>query len=122
MLPKIMAVLIMICGLVILPRGLMAGRERMTPWRPRGIIAFLGAVVVFGATIRGLELPLGLTIPALGMTVAIPLSMIVAGFGSPETRRGEVIVFVAAITLFCVLLFKNLLGLPIPLAPWLLGY
>jgi hypothetical protein len=122
MLPRIMAILIIVCGLAILPRGLLAGRESITPWKPRGIVAFLGAVVVFGATIRGIDLPLGLRVPALGMIVAIPLATIVASLGSRESRGIEVVAFAAAITLLCTTLFKLLLRLPIPLAPWLLGY
>ena len=71
----------------------------------------LGGVVVFGLTVR-----------PLGLLVAGPLAIVVAAFASDEVRWKETLPFGALMTAFCIGLFKFALGLPIPLAPWLLGY
>ena len=52
----------------------------------------------------------------------LPLAIVIAAFASDETRWGETLVFGGLMTLFCIGLFKFALGLPIPLAPWVLGY
>jgi len=57
-----------------------------------------------------------------GLVVAGPLAIVIGAFASDEVRWKETLLFGAAMTLFCIGLFKFALGLPIPLAPWLLGY
>ena len=42
-------------------------------------------------------------------------------FGA-EVRWREIVLFGLALTAACILLFKVLLRLPVPLAPWLIGY
>jgi hypothetical protein len=58
----------------------------------------------------------------LGLALAGPILIAAAGFASSEVRWRETLIYGLAMTLFCVGLFKFALGLPIPLAPWLLGY
>lgn len=81
----------------------------------------LGAVVTFGLTIRGFDIG-PLRIPALGLIVAGPLSIALASRADPETRSLEVIVLAVALTALCIGLFRFMLRLPIPVAPWLVGY
>lgn len=79
----------------------------------------------------------GVTIPtpALGLLGAGPLAILISGFASKETKWKELVIFAVCMTTFCLLLFKGIslpnsaggwttygLNLPIPLAPWLLGY
>ena len=71
----------------------------------------LGAVVAFGLTVR-----------PLGLVVAGPLAIVISAFASNEVRWGETLVVGVLMTAFCIGLFKFALGLPIPLAPWLIGY
>ena len=56
------------------------------------------------------------------MLVPFELAVIIAAFASDEVRWGETIVLGIVMTVFCIGLFKLALGLPIPLAPWLIGY
>jgi putative tricarboxylic transport membrane protein len=80
-------------------------------WSVRGPLLVLGAVVAFGLAIR-----------PLGLLIAGPLAIVIAALASDEVRWKETLAFGAAMTVFCIGLFKFALGLPIPLAPWLLGY
>lgn len=111
MLPKALAVLLGALGLVLLAGSFWHFGERMHRWTIRGPIFLFGAMILFGLTVR-----------PWGLVAAGPIAMIVGAFASDEVRWGETIVSALVTTAFCVGLFKFALGLPIPLAPWLLGY
>jgi hypothetical protein len=78
---------------------------------PRLVLFVLGAVVAFG-----------LLVQPLGILGAAPALLLLAGFATPETKWREYAPLVIGLPIFCALLFRLALGLPIPLAPWLLGY
>ncbi len=95
--------------------------ELLTRWALRPLIAILGAIVVFGITIRGIDLG-GLSLPSLGLAIAGPLAIMIGGLADKDTRWRELVPFALGISAFCIVLFRFALGLPIPLAPWLIGY
>jgi putative tricarboxylic transport membrane protein len=108
-LPKGLAVLLAVLGVLLMLHSFRsAGVGR---WSVRGPLFVLGALVLFGLTVR-----------PLGLAVAGPLAIVAGAFASSEVRWRETLVYGVAMTLFCVGLFKFALGLPIPLAPWLVGY
>ena len=110
-LPKGLAVLFGLLGLALLLNSLFDQGPRLERWSIRGPLFILGALVVFGLAVR-----------PLGLAVAGPLAIAIAALSSDEVRWKETLFFGVLMTLFCVGLFKFALGLPIPLAPWLLGY
>ncbi|MFM9887637.1 MAG: tripartite tricarboxylate transporter TctB family protein [Burkholderiales bacterium] len=110
-LPKGLAMLLGLLGLLLLGCSLFREGSRLGRWSIRGPLCILGALVVFGLAVR-----------PLGLAVAGPLAIVVSALASDEVRWGETILFGLLMTAFCVGLFKIALGLPIPLAPWLLGY
>jgi putative tricarboxylic transport membrane protein len=110
-LPKGLAVLFGLLGLALLLSSLVEKGEGLARWSARGPLFVLGALVVFGLAVR-----------PLGLAVAGPLAIGIAALSSDEVRWKETLLFGALMTLFCIGLFKFALGLPIPLAPWLLGY
>lgn len=123
LMPQITALLLGFFGLVLIVTSFISRGSLLERWSIRGPFFILGAVLLFAATIRGADFPsLGLKFPALGLVVSGPLAVIFSSFADKSTRWVEVIIFAASITAFCVLLFKFALRLPIPLAPWLLGY
>ncbi len=79
------------------------------------------AVIAFAVTIRGYHLG-PVTIPALGLAVATPLSIIVSGLAAKDTKPLELIVFAVVLSAICIGLFRYALGLSLPVAPWLIGY
>src|SRR5262245_35821857 len=83
----------------------------LEPWSIRGPVLVAVAIVAFGLTVR-----------PLGLVVAGPVAIIIAAFASDEVRWVETIVVGVLMTAVCVGLFKFALGLPIPPAPWLIGY
>jgi putative tricarboxylic transport membrane protein len=110
-LPKGLAVLLGVLGAVLSGAALYEQGPPVERLSFRGPLFILGALVVFGLTVR-----------PLGLVAAGPLALVIAGLASDEVRWGETLAFGVLMTAFCIGLFKLALGLPIPLAPWLLGY
>lgn len=111
MVPLVLSALIAFIGLCLIATWLRGTRSGTGSWPMRGPLFILGAAVVFGLIVR-----------PLGLAVAGPLLVVVAAFASHETRWGEILAFAAGMTVFCLALFKYMLTLPIPVAPWLIGY
>ena len=111
MLPKSLAVTLGLLSAALVLDALLAGGPTIDRWPIRGPLFVLGAVVAFGLTVR-----------PLGLVVAGPLAILIGSLASSEVRWKETIVVGAVVTAACVGLFKFALGLPIPLAPWLIGY
>jgi putative tricarboxylic transport membrane protein len=111
MLPRGLALLLAILGAILVVNAVMEAGPRLDRWSLRGPVFVLGAVVAFGAAVR-----------PLGLVVAGPLAIVIGACASNEVRWIETLLFGAVMTVFCIGLFKFALGLPIPLAPWLIGY
>lgn len=111
MLPRSLAVITGIAGIAMMVGSCLAEGSPLDRWTVRGPLFILGAAVAFGLGVR-----------PLGLAVVGPAAIIIAAQASPETRWLEAVIFGVVITTFCLLLFKVALGLPIPVAPWLIGY
>jgi hypothetical protein len=111
MLPKVLAVLFGLLGALLVLDSFVETSLPLERWSIRGPLLVALAIAAFGLTVR-----------PLGLVVAGPIAILVAGFASSEVRWGETIVLGVLMTVFCMGLFKFALGLPIPLAPWLIGY
>lgn len=120
MLPKSFAVICAGLGALLIVASVAYKGEKLAGWSWRGVFFVLGGAVLFGLTIRGFDLG-PLKVPQLGLVVSGPLVVLVAGLAADDFRWKELVIFAVVMTTFCALLFKYALGLPIPLAPWLLG-
>jgi putative tricarboxylic transport membrane protein len=103
MMPRAVAVLVLVAGVTLLSAALVKGGEPLGRWPLRGPFFVTHALVAFALTIR-----------TVGLAIAGPVVVLVSGAASPETRPIELVVFAAVITAFCVALFRFALGLPIP--------
>lgn len=111
MLPRTLSVLLGLLGLLLVLSAALRPGPSIDRWSLRGPVLVLGAVIAFGLAVR-----------PLGLVVAGPLAIVIGAWASEDVRWKETLVFGALMTAFCAGLFKFALGLPIPLAPWLLGY
>ena len=111
MIPRSFAVILGALGLLLAASAFLAEGPSIGRLSLRGVILVPVAVLAFAYTVR-----------PLGLVVATPLAILVSSSASSETRWGEAIVFAAVVTALCIGLFKYALRLPIPLAPFLLGY
>jgi hypothetical protein len=111
LMPRGTAVLMAVIGALVAAAGIATRHDTVRLGTIRAPLFVLGAVVLFAATVR-----------PLGLVVAGPLAVIVAALADPDSRVPEVLAYALVMTLFCVGLFKYALRLPIPLAPFLIGY
>jgi putative tricarboxylic transport membrane protein len=120
MLPKTFAVLCAALGAMLVLSSLRFNGDKLEGWSWRGVFFVLGGAIAFGLAIRGFDIG-PIHVPQLGLAVAGPLVIIVSGIAADDMKWKELLIFAAVMSLGCALLFKYALGLPIPLAPWLLG-
>jgi hypothetical protein len=111
--PVVLGLGLVALGLAILVQGLRGrgdpGGVGRIAWR--GLVLILGAIVFFGATVRG-----------LGLAPAVLLTCFLTALASVENTVPRAAVIAAALTLFCILVFSVALGLAVPLiGPWLRG-
>lgn len=104
MVPRTVALLIGLGGVVLVVLSLLHESEPLERWHVRGPVFVSLGLIAFALTIK---------VP--GFLVAAPLSMMIAGWGSQDARLRELIIFSVALTGFCILLFKVLLGQQLPI-------
>lgn len=116
--PRVLACILFIGGGAILLRGVLA-RDDESEWisvavRPPLILGI--AIILFALFIRGGEFWL-LTTPRVGLMIMGPFTVFVAGFATPEADWRELLVLAFALTAAVLLVFVDLLGVPIPVFP-----
>jgi putative tricarboxylic transport membrane protein len=111
MVPTALLVLLAVCGVALVAAAFREDGPPIGRWSIRAAIFILGAGVAFGLMIR-----------PLGFVVAGPVAVILASFAGRDSRLVEAVLFSVVMTAFCTTLFRFTLGLPIPVAPWLIGY
>lgn len=115
MLPRWLAIGVGLCGLALTLAGLLKDGHPLEPVSFRGPVMVVLGILCFAMTIRG-EL-LGMHLPQLGLIGAGPLAMFIGGFASSEVRWRDLLILSLALTAGCMILFGDLLNLPIPLYP-----
>lgn len=115
MLPRWLAIGVGICGLMLTVAGFMQEGHPLESVSFRGPVMVVLGILCFAITIRG-EL-LGLRLPQLGLLGAGPLAMFIGGFATNEVRWRDLLILSLALTAACMILFGDLLNLPIPLYP-----
>ena len=109
--PLLLAGVLALLGLIIVVQAFRhpVAHVVTVPWR--GIVLIILAPVLFGLTVRG-----------LGLVASIALVVAVAAYASRRMSLKLAIAITGGLTLFCVLVFKVGLGLPLRLVgPWLGG-
>ncbi|MBQ0821693.1 tripartite tricarboxylate transporter TctB family protein [Microvirga terrae] len=116
MLPRWLAIGVGLSGLALLAAAFLKDGDLLERWSLRGPVFVIGAIVAFALTIRGYSFG-SFGIPGLGLLVAGPLAIILGGFATPEARLRDLVILALSLTPFCMVLFGDLLNLPIPVFP-----
>ena len=103
MLPRSLAIIVLGLGCLIMFSATVTAGPALEAWHLRGPVFVIGAILIFALLIR-----------SAGLLIAGPLTMIVGAYASDEFRLKETVVFSVVMTAFCILLFKVMLKLPIP--------
>ena len=109
--PLLLAGALVVLGIAILIKGVTAAAADspvgVVPWR--GALFLLGALVYFGATVRG-----------LGLVLALLGTAFLSALASRHNAPLAALVIAAALTVACVAVFHYGLGVTVPLfGPWL---
>jgi hypothetical protein len=116
MLPRWLAMAVGLSGLALLAFAFIKQGDALERWSLRGPVFVIGAILAFAITIRPFSFG-PLAIPGLGMVIAAPLAIIIGGFATPEARLRDLVILALLLTPFCMVLFGDLLNLPIPIFP-----
>ncbi|MDB5642272.1 MAG: hypothetical protein JWN07_1589 [Hyphomicrobiales bacterium] len=103
MLPQSLAVMVAIGGAALILTSILSDGPPLERWSIRGPFFIFGGIVLFSLLIR-----------TFGLAVAGPVSMVFGTLASTEFRWKESVIFSIILTAVCILLFKVLLRLPIP--------
>jgi hypothetical protein len=103
MFPRTLALLLGASGVVLIGHALLRDGEQLARWSLRGPVLVNAGIILFALTIR-----------PFGLAVAGMLALVVSGFATAEARPREVFVFAAAVTLGCIVLFRYMLDIAIP--------
>lgn len=116
LMPRWLSIGVGICGLGLVLAAFLKDGEPLSSAAWRGPVVVTLAIFAFAVTIRPFTFG-GLMMPGLGLIVAGPLAVIVGGFATPEARLRELVILALFLTAGCMLLFGDLLNLPIPIFP-----
>lgn len=116
LMPRWLAIGVAVCGVALVAAGFLKRGDPLPPVAWRGIIVVVAAILAFAVTIRPVALG-PVTTPGLGLIVAGPLAILIGGYASPEARLKELVILALFLTAGCMLLFGDLLNLPIPIFP-----
>jgi putative tricarboxylic transport membrane protein len=103
MFPRALAVLLGIGGAILVVLSFWLDGAPLEQWSFRGPALVTVGILLFALTIR-----------PFGLAVASMLALMVSGFASPDARLREVAVFSVLVTLACIVLFRYLLEMSIP--------
>jgi Tripartite tricarboxylate transporter TctB family len=116
MLPRWLAIAVGLCGVALTAAGFLKDGDRLEPSALRGPVFVVLGILAFALTIRPFSIA-GLTTPGLGLIIAGPLAILIGGHATPEVRLRDLLILALALTAFCMVLFGDLLNLPIPVFP-----
>lgn len=106
MMPRWLAVGLGFCGLGLVITSFISDEEEVGAIPFRGSLFIIGAIFAFALTIR-----------PFGLSVSGPLALLIAGYATSEARLRELVILALSLTAFCIVLFGDLLNLPIPIFP-----
>lgn len=109
--PLMLAGVLALLGAVILIKAFFKEPSDLgkVPWR--GAFCILLSPILFGMMVRGFA-PLG--IPALGLVPSVAVTIFVSSFASRRITIGLSVALTVILTIFCLIVFQRLLGLPVP--------
>jgi hypothetical protein len=109
--PTVLGGLLAVVGAISVIRSFIIRATPIGAFAFKGLILVIASVVVFGFIVRD-----------VGLAVALPLLVIMSASASTRFRWRTAIIMAAGLTIFCILVFVEGLGIPLPtVGPWLGG-
>ena len=109
--PTVLGSLLVLIGAIAIIRAFIADGTRIGALAIKPLAIILGSIVLFGFIVRG-----------VGLLVALPLLVILSAYASIHFRWLPTLVLAVGLTVFCIMIFVQGLGVPLPIiGPWLGG-
>ncbi|SFC93435.1 tripartite tricarboxylate transporter TctB family protein [Massilia yuzhufengensis] len=109
--PSVLGALLAVVGLANVIRSFIGHGETIGKFHVKNIVIILAAVLLFGALMR-----------TAGLAVAAFVLILLSSWASPKFELKGSLLLAVGLTIFAVVLFVKLLGLPMPiLGPWFTG-
>ena len=109
--PTILGGLLMGIGAISVVRSLIVRGAPIGAFAFKGLSLITVSVIIFGFVVRG-----------AGLVVALPLLVIISASASTRFRWVSTLIIAAGLTIFCILVFIEGLGIPLPIiGPWFGG-
>jgi hypothetical protein len=106
--PTVLGSLLAIIGLLGIVRSFLIPGEPIGRFYMKELVLILLAILLFGILMRG-----------AGLVPAIVVLILLSAYAGPKFRLGEASLLAAGLSIFAVVVFVKLLGLPMPaLGPW----
>jgi hypothetical protein len=102
--PTVLSSLLIIIGVISLARSFIQQGTPIGSFTFRGLLLVITATMLFGLIVRG-----------AGLMIALPALVIISASASIRFRWVESLALAAGLTLFCILVFLNGLGVPLPI-------
>ena len=107
--PTILGILLAVIGLIGVIRSCMHQGEAVGKFYIRELVLILSAVLLFGFLMRG-----------AGLVPSVLLLVLLSAYASPKFTWLPSLLIAVGLTVFSVVVFVKLLGLPMPIfGPWL---
>jgi hypothetical protein len=107
--PTVLGSLLTLIGLTGVVRSFLHDGEPVGKFYIKEIVLILSAVLLFGFLMRG-----------AGLVPATMVLLLMSAYASPKFRWREMLLLSVGLTIFAVVVFVKLLGLPMPVfGPWL---
>ena len=104
--PRLFAFALALLSLGVVVTGLLTKGPHITPYKVRGMVFIIGAILVFAATIR-----------PLGLVIATFSTIVVCAAAAEDLKWRETFLWAVILTAFCSFLFPYGLNLPFQLWP-----
>jgi hypothetical protein len=109
--PTVLGWLLCAIGAISMIRGFLVNGEPVQGFAVKPLTAVVGAVLLFGFTVR-----------RAGLAMALPALVLFSAAASRRFRWLPTVAIAAALTVFCILVFLQGLGVPLPIiGEWLGG-
>jgi Tripartite tricarboxylate transporter TctB family len=109
--PSVLGALLVLIGVIAVIRAFLVEGTPIGALAVKQLAIILGSIVLFGFIVRG-----------VGLLVALPLLVILTASASIHFRLLPTLALAAGLTVFCIMIFVQGLGVPLPIiGPWLGG-
>jgi len=109
--PTILGGLLLVIGAIAVIRSFIVRGTPISAFAFKGLILVIVSTLVFGFVVRG-----------AGLTVALPLLIIISALASERFRWRSTLIMAVVLTIFCTVVFLKGLGIPLPIiGPWFGG-